>query len=49
MLALDGTPLRYGKGGDNLNPFFIAAANADLAARGAAEMRRSLLCRRKQR
>ncbi len=39
VLALDGAPLRYGKGGDNLNPFFIAAANADLAQRGSAEMR----------
>ena len=39
VYVLEGTPLRYGKGGDNLNPFFIAAANADLAARGAAEMR----------
>jgi 3'(2'), 5'-bisphosphate nucleotidase len=44
VLALDGRPLRYGKGGDNLNPFFIAAANADLATRGAAEMR-ALLAR----
>jgi 3'(2'), 5'-bisphosphate nucleotidase len=42
VLALDGLPLRYGKGGDNLNPFFIAAANAALATRGAAEMRRLL-------
>src|SRR3569833_1206543 len=39
VLTLDGQPLRYGKGGDNLNPFFLAAANADLAVRGAAEMR----------
>jgi 3'(2'), 5'-bisphosphate nucleotidase len=43
VLALDGTPLRYGKGGDNLNPFFIAAASMDLAVRGAAEMRLLLL------
>jgi 3'-phosphoadenosine 5'-phosphosulfate (PAPS) 3'-phosphatase len=42
VLALDGTPLRYGKGGQNLNPFFIAAANVDLAARGAAKMRELL-------
>ncbi len=42
VLTVDGSPLRYGKGGDNLNPFFIAAASADLAARGAAEMRRLL-------
>ena len=40
--TLDGAPLAYGKGGDNLNPFFVAAANPDLAARGAAEMRRLL-------
>ena len=40
VVCLDGSPLRYGKGGDNLNPFFIAAANSDLAFRGAAEMRR---------
>ena len=40
VLAIDGRPLRYGKGGDHLNPFFIAAANADLASRGAAEIRR---------
>jgi 3'(2'), 5'-bisphosphate nucleotidase len=39
VLTLEGEPLRYGKGGDNLNPYFIAAANADLAARGSAEMR----------
>jgi 3'(2'), 5'-bisphosphate nucleotidase len=42
VLALDGQPLRYGKGGDNLNPFFVAAATPDLAERGAAEMRRLL-------
>ena len=42
VLCLDGTPLRYGKGGDNLNPFFIAAASPELAQRGAAEMRRLL-------
>ena len=42
VLALDGQPLRYGKGGDNLNPFFIAAASLDLASRGAAEMRKLL-------
>ncbi|MEO8757657.1 MAG: 3'(2'),5'-bisphosphate nucleotidase CysQ [Devosia sp.] len=39
VLAVDGSPLHYGKGGDNLNPYFIAAASADLATRGAAEMR----------
>jgi 3'(2'), 5'-bisphosphate nucleotidase len=41
VLALDGTPLAYGGNGrDYLNPFFVAAANADLAGRGAAEIRR---------
>ena len=39
VLCLDGTPLRYGKGGDNLNPFFIAAASPELAQRGAEAMR----------
>ena len=42
VVCLDGSPLRYGKGGDNRNPFFIAAATAELAQRGAAEMRRLL-------
>jgi len=42
VLCLDGTPLRYGKGGDNLNPFFIAAASPDLATRGAETMRKLL-------
>jgi len=42
VLCLDGSPLSYGKGGDNLNPFFIAAASAELASRGAAEMRQLL-------
>jgi 3'(2'), 5'-bisphosphate nucleotidase len=42
LLCLDGTPLRYGKGGDNLNPYFIAAASPELAKRGAEEMRRLL-------
>jgi 3'(2'), 5'-bisphosphate nucleotidase len=40
VLTADGKPLAYGKGGDHLNRFFIAAANADLALRGAAEIRR---------
>lgn len=40
VVTIDGDPLRYGKGGDNLNPFFVAAASSDLATRGAAEMRR---------
>ena len=42
VLALDGMPLRYGKGGDNLNPFFIAAASPELAQRGAEAMRNLL-------
>ena len=42
VVCLDGSPLRYGKGGDNLNPFFIAAATPGLAQRGAAEMWRLL-------
>lgn len=42
VLNLQGDPLRYGKGGDNLNPFFIAAASADLAERGAKAMRDAL-------
>lgn len=42
VLAIDGKPLRYGDTGDRdfLNPFFIAAADDELAERGAAEMRR---------
>ena len=41
VLAIDGNPLPYGQGAPRyLNPFFIAAANADLAVRAAAEMRR---------
>ncbi len=42
MLTMDGLPSTYGRGGDHLNPFFIAAANSDLAHRGAAEMRKVL-------
>lgn len=42
VLTLDGQPMTYGRGGDHLNPFFIAAADHDLALRGAAEMRRLL-------
>ena len=42
VLGLDGTPLRYGKGGNNLNPYFIAAASHELAIAGSAEMRRLL-------
>jgi len=42
VLTLSGAPLTYGRGGDNLNPFFIAAASADLASRGAVAMRRAL-------
>jgi len=42
VFTIDGEPLTYGRGGDHLNPYFIAAADADLAVRGAAEMRRLL-------
>ncbi len=42
VLTLDGAPMVYGRGGEHLNPFFIAAASADLAARGAVEMRKAL-------
>ncbi|MEO6395188.1 MAG: 3'(2'),5'-bisphosphate nucleotidase CysQ [Devosia sp.] len=43
VLTLDGEPLRYGKAEARfLNPFFLAAADAALAARGAKEMRRLL-------
>ena len=42
VLTLDSQPLSYGRGGDHLNPFFIAAATPELAARGAAEMRKAL-------
>ncbi|RYE11446.1 MAG: 3'(2'),5'-bisphosphate nucleotidase [Hyphomicrobiales bacterium] len=42
ILTLEGTPLTYGRGGDHLNPFFMAAASPELAARGAAEMRKAL-------
>jgi len=42
VVILDGSPLTYGRGGDHLNPFFIAAASPELAQRGAAEMRRAL-------
>lgn len=43
VLQLDGTPLRYGKGGEDfLNPFFVAASTHDLAQRATAEMRRLL-------
>jgi 3'(2'), 5'-bisphosphate nucleotidase len=39
VLTLDGKPMRYGNAaGSYLNPFFIAAASADLAKRAAAEM-----------
>jgi 3'(2'), 5'-bisphosphate nucleotidase len=40
VLTLDGQAMTYGRGGDHLNPLFIAAADLDLAQRGAAEMRR---------
>lgn len=41
VLTLDGLPLAYGKSGTGyLNPYFVAAAGADLGRRAAAEMRR---------
>ena len=40
--TLEGQPLTYGRGGDHLNPFFIAAASQDLAIRGVAAMNRAL-------
>jgi 3'(2'),5'-bisphosphate nucleotidase len=41
VLALDGSPLRYGRGAPKfLNPFFVAAASRELAESAAAEMRR---------
>jgi 3'(2'), 5'-bisphosphate nucleotidase len=42
VLTVSGAPLTYGRGGDHLNPFFIAAASPELAVRGAAEMRKAL-------
>ncbi len=42
VLTLDGAPLTCGRGGDHLNPFFIAAASRDLAIRGVAAMNRAL-------
>lgn len=43
VVTLDGKPLAYGNASRGfLNPFFVAAANAELAARAAAEMTRCL-------
>jgi 3'(2'), 5'-bisphosphate nucleotidase len=42
VLMLDGRPLTYGRGGDHLNPFFIAAATPDMAAKAASEMQKAL-------
>ena len=42
VLTLDGKPLTYGRGGDHLNPFFIAAATPELAAKSASEMQKAL-------
>jgi 3'(2'), 5'-bisphosphate nucleotidase len=42
VLMLDGNPLTYGRGGDHLNPFFIAAATPEMAAKAAAEMQKAL-------
>jgi len=42
VLMLDGKPLTYGRGGDHLNPFFIAAATPEMAAKAASEMQKAL-------
>lgn len=42
VVFLDGTPMTYGRGGDHLNPFFMAAASPELAAKGASEMKKAL-------
>jgi 3'(2'), 5'-bisphosphate nucleotidase len=42
VVLLDGKPLTYGRGGDHLNPFFIAAATPELAAKGASHMQKAL-------
>ena len=42
VVTLDGSPLTYGRGGDHLNPHFVAAASPDLAQRAAAVMRKAL-------
>lgn len=43
VLTIDGTPLTYGRGGDHLNPFFMAGASPELTAKGASEMKKALL------
>jgi len=42
VVILDGRPLTYGRGGDHLNPFFMAAASPELAAKGVSEMQKAL-------
>jgi 3'(2'), 5'-bisphosphate nucleotidase len=42
VLTLEGAPMTYGRGGNHLNPFFIAAASPELAKKGAAEMQKAL-------
>lgn len=42
VVSLDGAALTYGRGGNHLNPSFMAAASPELAAKGAAEMRKAL-------
>ncbi|MEO7220925.1 MAG: 3'(2'),5'-bisphosphate nucleotidase CysQ [Devosia sp.] len=42
VLTVDGAPMRYGRGGDHLNPFFMAAATPELAAKGASAMQKAL-------
>ena len=42
VVFLDGKPMTYGRGGDHLNPNFLAAASPELAQRGAAAMQKAL-------
>jgi 3'(2'),5'-bisphosphate nucleotidase len=42
VLTLDGAPMTYGRGGNHLNPFFVAAASPELAAKAAAAMHKAL-------
>ena len=42
VVTLDGKPLTYGRGGEHLNPFFMAASSPELAAKGASQMQKAL-------
>ncbi|MCC6618340.1 MAG: 3'(2'),5'-bisphosphate nucleotidase CysQ, partial [Chloroflexi bacterium] len=42
VVILDGRPLTYGRGGDHMKPFFMAAASPELAAKGVSEMQKAL-------